>query len=198
VKNVLGSNQSVEERYYNGEISREAFNIYSIISQEEGIDTRVMRGKANLRLSISVKWSNNERMVKMTLFTGVHQINFRVKDINRSYKWYQEILGLAILRDYGKTIVLGFSEKPSTNETTICLIELSEGESLIATEYGTHPVIEISPEQAENCKNTLTDKGVTILEGGGAAHFKFLDPDDNLLEAFLPNLYEDERFRHLI
>ena len=49
VKKVLGSNESIKERYYNGELSREAFNIYKIISQEEGIDTRVLRAKADLK-----------------------------------------------------------------------------------------------------------------------------------------------------
>ncbi|MGE6256971.1 AlkZ-related protein [Heyndrickxia sporothermodurans] len=49
VKAVLGSNESVEERYYNGNVSKEALNLYEIISQEEGIDTRELRKKAGLK-----------------------------------------------------------------------------------------------------------------------------------------------------
>ncbi|MDQ0268514.1 AlkZ-related protein [Cytobacillus purgationiresistens] len=49
VKTVLGYQQSVEERYYNGHVSKEAFNIYKIISREEVIDTRELRTKGDLR-----------------------------------------------------------------------------------------------------------------------------------------------------
>ena len=49
VKNVLGYTESVEERYFNGTISKEAFDLYKIISQSEGIDTRALRLKAGLK-----------------------------------------------------------------------------------------------------------------------------------------------------
>ncbi|RJS50286.1 hypothetical protein [Bacillus sp. PK3_68] len=51
VKRVLGYAESVEERYFNGNVSKEAFDIYKIISQEEGIDTRALRIKARLKES---------------------------------------------------------------------------------------------------------------------------------------------------
>jgi hypothetical protein len=49
VLTVLGKNQTMNERYLNGNISREAFNLYTLISQEEGIDTRVLREKAGMK-----------------------------------------------------------------------------------------------------------------------------------------------------
>ncbi|WP_249315424.1 hypothetical protein [Bacillus sp. FJAT-49711] len=49
VKIVLGLNESVKERYFKGNISKEARDLYEIISQEEGIDTRVLRSRAGLR-----------------------------------------------------------------------------------------------------------------------------------------------------
>jgi uncharacterized small protein (DUF1192 family) len=49
VKKVLGFNESIEERYFNGKVSKEAFNLYKIISLEEGIDTRSLRTKADLK-----------------------------------------------------------------------------------------------------------------------------------------------------
>lgn len=48
-KKVLGSDESVEERYLSGNISREAYGLYKIISQEEGIDTRALRSEAGLK-----------------------------------------------------------------------------------------------------------------------------------------------------
>ncbi|MFF2753110.1 hypothetical protein ACFVR1_05050 [Psychrobacillus sp. NPDC058041] len=49
VKKVLGYTESVEERYFNGNVSKQAFDIYKIISQEEGIDTRSLRMMAGLK-----------------------------------------------------------------------------------------------------------------------------------------------------
>lgn len=49
VKKVLGYNDAVEERYYNGNVSKEALHLYRIINQEEGIDTRALRTKADMR-----------------------------------------------------------------------------------------------------------------------------------------------------
>ncbi|MEQ2529298.1 hypothetical protein EKG37_07365 [Robertmurraya yapensis] len=51
VKSILGSNYSVEERYSNGNISKEALEVYQLISKEEGIDTRALRVKAGLKES---------------------------------------------------------------------------------------------------------------------------------------------------
>ena len=49
VKKVLGSNESIQERYLDGKVSREAFELYKIISDQEGIDTRALRTKAELK-----------------------------------------------------------------------------------------------------------------------------------------------------
>ncbi|MFX3675211.1 MAG: hypothetical protein ACE3JQ_12320 [Paenisporosarcina sp.] len=49
VKKVVGYDGTIEERYFNGQVSKDAFNLYQIISQEEGIDTRALRTKAELK-----------------------------------------------------------------------------------------------------------------------------------------------------
>ncbi|WP_078382431.1 AlkZ-related protein [Sutcliffiella halmapala] len=49
VKIVLGSQDSVQNRYNKGYMSREALKLFTIISEEEGIDTRVLRAKADMR-----------------------------------------------------------------------------------------------------------------------------------------------------
>ncbi|WP_449620781.1 AlkZ-related protein [Robertmurraya sp. Marseille-Q9965] len=51
VKSTLGHTESVEERYFNGHFSKEAFDLYNLIRQEEGIDTRALRLKAGLKES---------------------------------------------------------------------------------------------------------------------------------------------------
>lgn len=51
VKKVLGYADSVKERYFNGNVSREAVDIFQLIRHEEGIDTRALRRKAGLKES---------------------------------------------------------------------------------------------------------------------------------------------------
>ncbi|WP_226675191.1 AlkZ-related protein [Mesobacillus jeotgali] len=48
-KAVLGSYETVEERYQKGNVSREALTLYRIISEEGVIDTRELRTLAGLR-----------------------------------------------------------------------------------------------------------------------------------------------------
>jgi hypothetical protein len=49
MKVALGSSVSVKERYESGNISRDALHLYSIILEEEGIDTRILRVKAGMK-----------------------------------------------------------------------------------------------------------------------------------------------------
>lgn len=49
VKKVLGYDESIEERYFSGQVSKEAFNLYTIVSQTEGVDTRLLRTKSGLK-----------------------------------------------------------------------------------------------------------------------------------------------------
>jgi hypothetical protein len=49
VKSVLGSVHTIKQRYADGLISREAVELFTIISEDEGIDTRVLRIKAGMR-----------------------------------------------------------------------------------------------------------------------------------------------------
>lgn len=49
VKVVLGSDKSLKERYEDGLVSRESLELYTLISEDEGIDTRVLRMKAGMK-----------------------------------------------------------------------------------------------------------------------------------------------------
>lgn len=77
VKKVLGHPDSVEERYFNGYFSKEAHEIYQIISEEEGIDTRALRMKANLKDSSKKKIFENallELQCSMDIvISGIHE-----------------------------------------------------------------------------------------------------------------------------
>lgn len=49
VRTALGSVHSVKQRYADGLMSREALDLFTLISEEEGIDTRVLRSKAGMK-----------------------------------------------------------------------------------------------------------------------------------------------------
>lgn len=48
-KAVLGSERTIKQRYEDGLISGEALELYSIIREEEGVDTRVLRAKSGMK-----------------------------------------------------------------------------------------------------------------------------------------------------
>jgi hypothetical protein len=49
VKAVLGSRRTLKERYQDGLVSREALELFELIRENEGIDTRVLRVQAGMK-----------------------------------------------------------------------------------------------------------------------------------------------------
>ncbi|MBO0961362.1 hypothetical protein J1P26_16780 [Neobacillus sp. MM2021_6] len=49
VRIILGSAQPLEKRYDDGMVSREALELYRLIHEEPGIDTRLLRAKAGMK-----------------------------------------------------------------------------------------------------------------------------------------------------
>jgi hypothetical protein len=49
IRAVLGNKETMEKRYSEGLVSREAFELFKLIREEEGIDTRVLRVKAGMK-----------------------------------------------------------------------------------------------------------------------------------------------------
>lgn len=47
-KKVLGEEDSIEQRFADGKLSREALVVFQLIEEEQGIDTRVLRKKSGL------------------------------------------------------------------------------------------------------------------------------------------------------
>lgn len=46
---IVGSEDTVAKRYNDGLVSREAVELFTLISEDEGIDTRVLRAKAGMK-----------------------------------------------------------------------------------------------------------------------------------------------------
>lgn len=128
----------------------------------------------------------------MAYFTGLLQTNIYVSNISESAKWYQDTLGLTIAVDYGSTVILAFGDSPSYDEgksgkPVLCLIEKKGNEDKQNT---SHPVLGISEEYCGDLYNELKENGVVVEENPShKGHFKFYDPDGNMLEAYCPGIY---------
>jgi hypothetical protein len=46
---IMGSEETVAKRYHDGLVSREALELFTLISEDEGIDTRILRAKAGMK-----------------------------------------------------------------------------------------------------------------------------------------------------
>ncbi|MBW3111085.1 VOC family protein [Bacillus sp. MCCB 382] len=111
-------------------------------------------------------------------------MNLKVRDMKESKRWYTEVLGLKVHKDYGTTVVFSFGEEMSA---ALCLIET--GEAVISGD--TYPVLQISEEYKDVLYKNLVEKGVRVESNPGhLSHFKFYDPDGNMLEAYCPGIYE--------
>jgi catechol 2,3-dioxygenase-like lactoylglutathione lyase family enzyme len=130
----------------------------------------------------------------VSYFENVLQVNLRVKDLNASINWYQEKLGLSLVKKYGDhTAVLDFGQSENNVMKTpsfICLVKLGEDEEpTINNKNGTHPVLKLSPEYCETIYEQLKDKGINVEDHPKhKAHFCFFDLDDNMLELYLPGI----------
>jgi catechol 2,3-dioxygenase-like lactoylglutathione lyase family enzyme len=131
----------------------------------------------------------------VSYFENVMQVNLRVKDLNASIMWYQEKLGLSLVKKYGgHTAVLDFGILENNEMKTpscICLIKLgADEEPTINNKNGTHPVLQLSHEYCETIYEEFKGKDIRVEDHPKhKAHFCFFDLDDNMLELYLPGIY---------
>ncbi|MBM7586220.1 catechol 2,3-dioxygenase-like lactoylglutathione lyase family enzyme [Bacillus pakistanensis] len=128
----------------------------------------------------------------MSYFKGLLQTNLQVRDIKSSVNWYVQKLQLIVIADYGTTVVLSFSNSSKyeggIDETPVlCLIENKES----PIQSSTYPVLQISDNMCEKLYEHLQQNGVSVeMNPTHHGHFKFYDPDGNVLEAFCPSIYK--------
>ncbi|WP_064092858.1 VOC family protein [Rossellomorea aquimaris] len=123
----------------------------------------------------------------MSYFQGVMQTNVMVSDMRRAKKWYSELLGLKVDKDYGTTVVFSFGSSESLG--TICLIEKVNSHT---DDDSTYPVLQISHPYKDVLYQTLKDNEVKVEENPShPSHFIFYDCDGNKLEAYCSGIYEE-------
>ena len=105
--------------------------------------------------------------------------------MKESKRWYTEVLGLQVVKDYDTTVVLSFG---GGGLSSLCLIEASEA----VNSGDTYPVLQLSEEYKDVLYKNLEEKGVRVETNPcHFSHFKFYDPDGNMLEAYCPGIYEE-------
>jgi catechol 2,3-dioxygenase-like lactoylglutathione lyase family enzyme len=128
----------------------------------------------------------------MAFFKGLLQTNLQVKDIKSSVDWYVQKLQLKVVADYETTVVLSFSDSSKYDggieeAPVLCLIENKESR----IQSSTYPVLQINENMCETLYDHLQQSGVSVeMNPSHRGHFKFYDPDGNVLEAFCPSIYK--------
>lgn len=133
-------------------------------------------------MSILDQIRKNEPFIK-----GVDHVAIIVKDMDRSIKFYNEVLGLALIHDGrndggNKKSFLGIKEK-----AFVALTENPEKNLDNISESVSH--IAFSVENVEKSKELLEERGVEFIEvktgaDGKTKAYHFLDPDGLELEIY--------------
>ncbi len=135
-----------------------------------------------------MKWIKN-LVSSDTFITGVDHVAIVVSDMDRSLAFYNEVLGLTILKD-GRSE--GGEKKSFLGTKKHTLIALTEDKKLNRdksqiVESVAHVAFKVA--DVEKASNTLKSKGITFIEekvekDGKIKAYHFLDPDGFELEIY--------------
>ncbi len=118
-----------------------------------------------------------------SIFSKIDTVILRVRDLEKSQRWYEEKLGLeaGFVSKKEKIVVFNLGTGP----TSLTIWELKPGEKPTPRDVSqTHPIFYSGDIKKDH--DTLKSKGIkldTIHDDEGGAWFQFFDPDGNLLEA---------------
>ncbi|HEX9667415.1 MAG TPA: VOC family protein [Thermodesulfobacteriota bacterium] len=135
-----------------------------------------------------MKWIKN-LVGRETLITGIDHVAIVVSDMDRSIEFYNEVLGLSILKD-GR--IEGGKKKSFLGTKDHTLIALTEDKKLNRdkaqiVESVAHVAFEV--DDVEKASKTLKNKGISFIEekvekDGKIKAYHFLDPDGLELEIY--------------
>ena len=119
-------------------------------------------------------------MMERNLLQGIDTVIVRVTDIERSKKWYTDILGFGITWDEPKMKLVVLN---TSSNVSLTLWQTDETIS-INKNTASYPIFR-TPD-ASALRINLEEKGVpteSIVTDDYATYFFFYDPDGNILEA---------------
>lgn len=116
---------------------------------------------------------------------GLGEVSIRVKDLDAMHKFYEEVLGLEVLRRDESFVFFKVAEGYGGHTQNLALFETSEELSQEKTTLH-HIALNISLEEYESEKKRLEGLGVkvnaTVHEWLHVRSLYFHDPDGNSLE----------------
>ena len=119
-------------------------------------------------------------MIERNLLQGIDTVIVRVTDIERSKKWYTDILGFGITWDEPKMKLVVLN---TSSNVSLTLWQTDETIS-INKNTASYPIFR-TPD-ASALRINLEEKGVStesIVTDDYVTYFFFYDPDGNILEA---------------
>ena len=120
------------------------------------------------------------------LLKGMEGVFIPVKDLERSAKWYEEILGFKLIYIEEEAAVMKISEQ---SQTVVCLVKTIKHQPMKFPEnqFGVGKYYNFIPDDIEEAHRTLLTKNVKVnqISGEGTTKFfTFYDPDGNPLGVF--------------
>ena len=117
------------------------------------------------------------------LLKGMEGVFIPVKDLERSAKWYEEILGFKLIYIEEEAAVMKISEQ---SQTVVCLVKTIKHQPMKFPEnqFGVGKYYNFIPDDIEEAHRTLLTKNVKVnqISGEGTTKFfTFYDPDGNPL-----------------
>jgi catechol-2,3-dioxygenase len=116
---------------------------------------------------------------------GLGEVSIRVKDLDAMYKFYEEVVGLEVLRREESFVFFKVAEGYGGHTQNLALFEA--GEELSAAKTTLHHIaLNVSLEDFESEKRRLEDLGLkvnaTVHEWLHVRSLYFPDPEGNSLE----------------
>ena len=117
------------------------------------------------------------------LLKGMEGVFLPVKDLERSAKLYEEILGFKLIYIEEEAAVMKISEQ---SQTVVCLVKTIKHQPMKFPEnqFGVGKYYNFIPDDIEEAHRTLLTKNVKVnqISGEGTTKFfTFYDPDGNPL-----------------
>ena len=117
------------------------------------------------------------------LLKGMEGVFIPVKDLERSAKWYEEILGFKLIYIEEEAAVMKISEQ---SQTVVCLVKTIKHQPMKFPEnqFGVGKYYNFIPDDIEEAHKILLTKNVKVnqISGEGTTKFfTFYDPDGNPL-----------------
>lgn len=125
------------------------------------------------------------------MITGINHINIAVKNIDRSFAFYKDVLGFKpLVKSEGSAYLL--AGNPEGEEGLWLSLDLDRENMRSPSPCNTHIAFSVMPDMFEEMKNRIISSGATIYKENTSPgeSLYFLDPDQHKIEIHTGNWQE--------